>query len=334
MTILPQKDNFGLHFAAFFYKKEYFMAEIQLAELNALVNGESNMIRIAEERYHANVGTVASAICEAKNLRALLLAGPSGAGKTTTANLISDAVRALGEECIVLSLDDFYLDHADERYPKNERGEHDYERPESLDLDTLRATLASITRGEEFLIPKYDFKVSARVSEKIHPAMPDGCVIIEGLHALNPIISESLPSEKIKKAFVSTSTNINDGEERIISGRKVRFVRRLVRDSIFRGADAARTLGLWQGVLAAEDIYLYPYKHLADFAFDTFHSFELGAMRDRALALLSVAAVEDSEYAKIVKDALSRINAVDSGLIPANSLIREFIGGGIYEKIY
>ena len=310
------------------------MAEIQLRGLNALVKDEAAMIGEAELNYHANVSAVAEMISEEKSLRALLLAGPSGAGKTTTANLICDRVRALGKECIVLSLDDFYLNHTDERYPKNELGEHDYERPEALDLNGVRATLGSITRGEKFTIPKYDFKTSSRVSEKIHPAMPDGCVIIEGLHALNPIISDSLPADKIKKMFVSTSTNINDGEERIISGRKVRFVRRLVRDSIFRGADAARTLKLWQGVLAAEDIYLYPYKELADVAFDTFHSFELGAMRDRALALLSVAAVEDSEYAKIVKDALSRINAVDSGLIPENSLIREFIGGGIYEKIY
>ena len=292
------------------------------------------MIEESERNYHANIASVANAIVEAGSLRALLLSGPSGAGKTTTANLICDAVRGLGEECIVVSLDDFYLDHNDDRYPKNERGELDYECPEALDLEAIREMLKRITRGEEFVIPKYDFKTSSRVGERRHSAMPDGCVIIEGLHALNPLISDSLLSDNIRKMFVSVSTNINEREERIISGRKARFVRRLVRDSIFRDADAARTLKLWQGVLAAEDIYLYPYKELADVAFDTFHSFELGAMRDRALALLSVAAVEDSEYAKIVKDALSRINAVDSGLIPENSLIREFIGGGIYEKIY
>ncbi len=317
-----------------FIKKGNTMPEIQVSELNALTTREATMIKLAEENYHDNVLRTARMITEENNLRAVLLAGPSGAGKTTTANLICDAVRALGEECIVLSLDDFYLDHTDERYPKTELGEHDYERPESLDLDAVRATLGCITRGEDFIIPRYDFKKSARVSKKIHPAMPDGCVIIEGLHALNPIISQSLPSDRIRKVFVSVSTNINDGGERIISGRKVRFVRRLVRDSIFRGADAARTLGLWQGVLAAEDIYLYPYKELADVAFDTFHSFELGAMKSRAEALLSSSEVCNNVYAKTVTSALKKIAPVDATKIPENSLIREFIGGGIYEDKY
>ena len=310
------------------------MAEIQVRELNELSADPILMIEGAERNYHANIDSVARAIVDAGSLRALLLSGPSGAGKTTTANLICDAVKALGEECIVVSLDDFYLDVTDKRYPRNEKGEPDYECPEALDLDAIRAMLGNITRGEDFIIPKYEFKTSSRVAERRHAAMPDGCVIIEGLHALNPMISESLPADKIKKMFVSVSTNINEGEERIISGRKARFVRRLVRDSIYRGADAARTLKFWQGVLAAEDIYLYPYKHLADFAFDTFHAFELGAMKAVAEGLLSHEAVKDNAYAKIVTSALSKINAVDAKNIPANSLIREFIGGGIYEEIY
>ena len=310
------------------------MAEIQIAEINALSHDVRAMIADAERNYHENISSVARAISEEGSLRALLLSGPSGAGKTTTANLICDAVRALGEECIVVSLDDFYLDHTDERYPRNELGQHDYERPEALDLDAIRGMLGNITRGEAFVIPKYDFKTSSRVGERKRPAMPDGCVIIEGLHALNPIISDSLPSDKIKKMFVSVSTNINDSDERIISGRKTRFVRRLVRDSIYRGADAKRTLGLWEGVLSAEDIYLYPYKHLADFTFDTFHTFELGVMKPIAEALLSADGARENEYAKIVAAALRKLNAISCDLVPTNSLIREFIGGGIYEKIY
>ena len=310
------------------------MAEIQARELNLLSHNAEAMIAESERVYHANISSVARAITEEGSLRALLLSGPSGAGKTTTANLICDAVRALGEECIVVSLDDFYLDHSDERYPKNELGQHDYERPEALDLDAIRCMLENITKGEEFVIPKYDFKTSSRVGERKRPAMPDGCVIIEGLHALNPIISDSLPADKIKKMFVSVSTNINDGDERIISGRKTRFVRRLVRDSIYRGADAERTLGLWEGVLSAEDIYLYPYKHLADFTFDTFHTFELGVMKPIAESLLSTDGVSENEYAKIVAAALGKLDAIDRTLIPKDSLIREFIGGGIYEKIY
>ena len=310
------------------------MAEIQIKELNELARSAKRMIELAETNYHANIMSVARTVAEDGKLRALLLAGPSGSGKTTTANLIADAVKALGEECIVLSLDDFYLNHKDERYPKNDNGEYDYECPEALDLEAIRATLIAITRGEEFMIPKYDFKKSARISERMHPATPNGCVIIEGLHALNPIISSSLPGDNIKKLFVSVSTNVNDGDERLISGRKARFVRRLVRDSIYRGADAERTLGLWEAVLSAEDIYLYPYKHLADFTFDTFHSFELGAMKPIAEALLSSSGARGNVYAEAVAAALSRFTQIDRALIPENSLIREFIGGGIYEEKY
>ena len=186
----------------------------------------------------------------------------------------------------MLSLDDFYRGEKDPEYPRLADGSRDFESPYALHLPDLIGTLENITAGVPFLCPKYDFKTASRREEYIHSAMPDGCVIIEGLHALNPVISEKLPKDKILKLFVSVSTNINDGAERIISGRKIRFVRRLVRDSIYRDADAKRTLSMWRGVIEGEDRNLYPYKGLADLSFDTFHGFELGVMKRRAEELL------------------------------------------------
>ena len=310
------------------------MPQIDIKKLNELALKPKEMIDASEDIYHKRINEIARSIADSSTLRAVLLAGPSGAGKTTSANLIADAVRSLGEECCVLSLDNFYRDQDDEKYPTDKDGNKDYECPEALDLPALKETLKRITDGKSFDVPKYDFKLGKKTEITKHPASPDGCVIIEGLHALNPLIYESLPPDRIMKLFVSVSTNITCDGERILSGRKIRFVRRLVRDSIFRGADASRTLYMWRGVLAAEDIYLYPYKHLADTAFDTFHMFELGAMRELAKSTIERTEAKEDGYAKTVLNALEKIAPVNPALIPKNSLIREFLAGGIYEDIY
>ena len=310
------------------------MAEIELKDLNEWAKSPKEMIKRDEDVYHGRVGRIAEYICAHDRIRLVLLAGPSGSGKTTTANLIADRVRLMGEEAMVISLDDFYLDHEDPSYPKNHLGNHDYERPESLDLAKLETTLKRIVAGVSFEVPKYDFKLGKCVRTNLHSALGKGCVVIEGLHALNPIISESLPKDRILKIFVSVSTNINHDGSRILSGRKIRFLRRMVRDSIYRGADTFRTLSMWRGVLEAEDIYLYPFKAAADLAFDTFHSFELGAMKAEATKLLAPDVTASSEYAKIVRSAIECVKEIDNEKIPRNSLIREFISGGIYNDIY
>ena len=310
------------------------MAEIDIKTLNhGALSNPTALISTAENRYHDKIAELASLAVEHHDLRAILLAGPSGSGKTTTANLLADAIRARGEDAIVLSLDDFYRDAADPKYPRCQNGERDFESPRALHLDDVIHTLECITEGKPFLSPKYDFKTSSRIAENIHPAMPDGCVIIEGLHALNPVISEKLPRDKILKLFVSVSTNINIDGERIISGRKLRFIRRMVRDSIYRAADANRTLDMWHGVILGEDEYLYPYKSTADVAFDTFHDFELGVMKHRATALLAEV-TEPDEFVETVRAALLAAHPIDDALVPTSSLIREFISGGIYHEIY
>lgn len=311
------------------------MAEIDISELNrAVCSAPQSAVADAERTYHNRVEAIADHVRSHPSIRIILLAGPSGSGKTTTANLIKDAVIRRGEQTIVVSLDDFYRDAEDKQYPRLENGERDFECPESLRLSEVSDTLCDICEGRAFYLPKYDFKVGRRVENTLHPPMPGGCVIIEGLHALNPKISSGLNPAYVLKLFVSVSTNVNLGGERILSGRKIRFLRRLVRDSIYRASDADRTLGMWGGVLHGEDMYLYPYKGDADIAFDTFHSFELGAMKPYAETLLTEEVAQRSEYAAVVRDSLRHIATVDEELIPDNSLIREFIPGGIYEHLY
>ncbi len=311
------------------------MAEIDVDLLNKEAKeAPDRMIMDAEESYRFRIGGLADYVTGHEKIKIILLAGPSGSGKTTTANLLKDAIVARGEDAMVVSLDDFYKDSGSPEYPMHSDGTPDYECPEALHLSFISDTLMKIANSESFTLPRYDFKEGRRVEERSYPAMPDGCVIIEGLHALNPKIYSGIPTDRILRLFVSVSTNINKGEERILSGRKLRFVRRMVRDSIYRGADAERTLSMWRGVLNAEDVYLYPYKETADLAFNTFHPFEPGVMRDRALSLIDDSLAKKDPYASIVLEAMKEIYPIDESRVPDNSLIREFIPGGIYEHLY
>ncbi len=310
------------------------MAELYITELLAALREPERAIAEAETLYEGRIAEVARRVVDDGNIRVVLLAGPSGSGKTTTANLISDKIKSLGEKSMVISLDDFYRSTTDPSYPKLENGENDYESPDALDTGLLISTLENIIVGKSFSIPKYDFRRGGRAGAAEYGSYADGCVIVEGIHALNPGFSSPLPKECVLKVFVSVSTNINDNKGRILSGKKMRFVRRLVRDSIYRNADAERTLSMWANVLKGENEYLYPYKETADLRFDTFHIFEVGVMRPYLDKLLTPDVVEANPYARIVMDAMSKIPAVDENLVPQSSLIREFIPGGIYEDLY
>ena len=311
------------------------MAEIELKELNkSCIEDPTALVARAEDEYHDRISRIAEKIVGNGKIRIVLIAGPSGSGKTTTANLISDRIKSLGKRSKVVSLDDFYRDRESTDYPRRADGGLDYECPESLDLPRLTETLQKIINGEEYSLPKYDFKLGRPTSEVKHPSALGEIIVIEGLHAINPLISDCLPKSALYKIFISVSTNINDNGDRILSGRKLRFVRRLVRDSIYRGADAKRTLDFWGEVLRGENIYLYPHRHLADISFDTFHVFEPPLMKNFALELLTEELANEVEYVRIIRDAMLKIESLDEALVPKNSLIREFISGGTYHKIY
>ncbi|MBR5139772.1 MAG: nucleoside kinase [Clostridia bacterium] len=311
------------------------MTEINISDINALVESDPmGLIAKSEDAYHALIDEAASRISADKNLRILLLAGPSGSGKTTTANLICDRIKSHGEGCIVVSLDDFYRSFDDTGYPKLADGTNDCESPLALDIPLLSDTLSAIAESRAFLLPKYDFKTSRRSEMRLHEPMADGCVIIEGLHALNPLVFSEIPHSSALKLFISVSTNVNKDGRRILSGRKIRFIRRMVRDSIYRNATAERTLSMWKNVLIGEDEYLYPNRKYADISFDTFHAFELSVMRPFAQNLISTALAEGDEYARVVLDALAQALPLGESVIPESSLIREFIPGGKYEALY
>ena len=310
------------------------MAEISISELRRRLKNPKEAVLLAEELYKERIDEIAHRVVDSGSVRVILLSGPSGSGKTTTANLISDRVKALGEKSMVISMDDFYMNLDDERYPRLENGKNDFESPDALDESCMLRTLGDIISGNSFTVPKYDFKKGGRSGFGEYPSFRDGCVIVEGIHALNPKFSNPFPKDSVLKVFVSVSTNIYNSKGRIISGKKLRFVRRAVRDSIYRGADVSRTLSMWTNVLHGEEQYLYPFKDTADIKFDTFHTFEPAVMKPYILKMLSAELASANPYARTVREAMEMMPEMPEELVPQSSLIREFIPGGIYEDLY
>ena len=197
---------------------------------------------------------------------------------------------------------------------------------DALDLPLIESTLLSIAANLPFKLPSFDFATSKRSGVSLHPPIDDGVVIIEGLHALNPRISLHLPDGSAYKVFISVSTNIeDDNAKRIISGRKLRFIRRMVRDSIYRATSPEETLRLWPGVLDGEIRFLYPTRVYADIEFNTFHSYEICLMRPFVESLLTADMAQESVLLKTVLNAVSLAEPIDVGLLPRDSLLCEFV---------
>ncbi|MBQ8350760.1 MAG: hypothetical protein IJY20_01790 [Clostridia bacterium] len=311
--------------------------DISLKEIRAALAADPvAAVARAEKTYRASVAAVAERLlCEPEH-RILFLAGPSSSGKTTTANILCDHLRAAGHSAAVVSLDNFYRPLDEPDYPRLASGAHDYESPHAIDIGAVRACLAAVLQGKEYPLPRFDFRRRVR-DEKTTPLRvpPDGYLMIEGLHALNPLLSEGLPRESYFNVFISVSTNIveEDGS-RLLSGRKLRFVRRMVRDSLYRASDAARTYELWQSVLAGEDAYLYPHRDRADMAINSFHLYEVALLRPFAEPLLAAENAPRNDYTNAVRAAIAAFSPLPERLVPDTSLLREFIPGGVYEALY
>ena len=311
------------------------MPDVRIEELNASIARDSAaFVMGAEREYSERIENISALVAERKAIKVIFISGPSSSGKTTTSNLLADSIIRRGRHCMVVSLDDFYRSPTDPDYPTLPGGSPDFEAVEALDLPLLTQTLANVASEDEFLLPKFDFKRSQRVCLRATEPPDGSVVIIEGLHALNPKIFSAVPAEASLKIFISVSTNVTEGGERIISGRKLRYLRRTVRDSIYRATPPERTLVLWDSVISGEDKYLYPTRVYADLEFNTFHSYELSLMRPFAEALLTESVTSSSELARVVLAAVRRAEPMDINLVPDTSLMREFVPGGIYEDLY
>ena len=303
------------------------MPEMQLSTIKeTLARDLAAAVREAERAYDEKVRGVARTLMR-EGKRVLLLAGPSSSGKTTTSRLVTEELAAMGHSATVLSLDDFYRNPEEPEYPRDDNGNLDFEAPDSIDIGLVHDCIEAVLRGETYPAPRFDFHTHHRAPEPVPISVPEGGVlIIEGLHALNPRLSAGLPNEKIFRLFISVSTNINRADgTRLLSGRRIRFLRRLCRDALYRNSDAANTYTLWQNVTRGENLFLYPHRALADLTLNTFHPYEVGVFRPYAERLLSADGAPHDAYIDEIHEALSAFDPLPTDIVPADSLLREFL---------
>lgn len=286
-------------------------------------------IEDCNKEYLENITNIARRIEADDDIKIVAIAGPSGSGKTTTAHILQEKLKSLGETVEVVSLDDFYLPA--DKLPILPDGSTDIESVNSLDISLIKECFDEIIKDGKTSLPLYDFKTKTST----HFAKPldiglKGIVIVEGLHAMNPLISDLVPRKNIYKIYISVNRSVDDQNGvQLLSSRQIRLVRRVLRDDKFRGATATETLHLWNNVIDGERKYLYCFKDTADIQLVTFHPYELGVYREKFGKMRSTVNKNAPCYDYFIKtaNALERFAAIDSSLVPKNSLIREFIGG-------
>lgn len=258
----------------------------------------------------------------------IMLSGPSSSGKTTGANKMARLISRMGHNAYVISLDDFYLDR--NLVPKGEDGTQDFETIYALNLDLIRDTLRGLGNHGEADLPSFDFVSGMRTDNSMHlKLLPGDVVIVEGLHAINPIITDCLSGENLVKMYVSTASDILDDDGNIFfSRRDVRFLRRMIRDYQFRGSSVENTYNMWPKVVSGEMQYLNPLIDTADYIIDSLHPYEICAYKDTALTLLSELSESHPMYENAVSlsERLEKTTRVNKDIIPKTSLLREFVG--------
>ena len=280
---------------------------------------------LSEAHYHDQIESIADEVLAAGH-RIVMLTGPSAAGKTTSAHKIAGAVAARGHNSRVLSLDDFYIGEG--KYPKNPDGSDDYESLEALNLAELHSCLKDLYTTGVCDAPVFDF-TKQQPSGTQHIDARDGVVIIEGLHALNPALTEELPDDAALCLYAGLREEYADAHDsRCLATRDIRLARRIVRDYLFRGHGAAFTLGLCGHVCAGEDRFIKPYKPRANLLLDTTHTYEVCLWRTVLDAMPADPALTATQARQLeaLRRRFAEFPALGTELVPENSLLREFIG--------
>ncbi len=281
----------------------------------------------AERHYRNEISAVADKITQNKSIKVIAIAGPSSSGKTTTAHMLRGCLAERGVKTDVVSLDDFYL--PPERLPLLPDGTQDIESVNALDIPLINKCFNKALESGKTYLPQFDFQAKKRIENAREIDISgNSIVIVEGLHALNPVLTGIIPDEKLFRAYISVNRSIEDENgEVLLTSRQIRLVRRILRDRIFRSTLPAETLNLWKGVTAGEEKYLYCFKNQADILIKTLHIYEPCLYKSELSALKGeTAQCTDNPYFMQTLESIERFYPIDGSLIPENSLIREFIG--------
>ena len=304
-----------------------------IADLNDVISkGKiADLIRIDETLQSNRLLGVARKIVDAKkDKKIILLAGPSSSGKTTTTSKLCMYLKSFGLNPKMISMDDYFVDR--DKTPVNEKGEKDYECFEAVDNKLLTKQINDLLNGKEVMAPVYNFKEGVKEFVKELKLDKNDILLIEGIHALNPKVLKEIPSKNKFKVYLSALTELNIDYHNRFPTTDNRLLRRIIRDNRTRGYNVVDTLKVWNNVRSGEEKYIFPYQDEADITINTALIYELAVLKTYVEPLL-YSVDEDSVYyeeAKRLLNVLRLILPIPSESIPADSIIREFIGGSCF----
>lgn len=307
-----------------------------VAELNELTQSGKirELIRVNEALHEKKYSQIADMICQ-RGSKAVMLAGPSSSGKTTSANRLATQLRVHGKKPILMSLDDYYIDR--DKIPPGPDGKLDLEHINTIDCALFRQDMAKLLDGEAVELPSFNFKTGRREWHghklQLHP---DSVIIVEGLHGLNPVmLPENVQQHLIFRMYVSPLLPLNLDDHNRIASSYLRLLRRTVRDYETRNSSVQKTLSMWDSVRAGEKRWIFPYQENADVIFNSSTIYELAVLKKHIFPLLTAVPPEDSCYEEVramVKILNYVLEADVDDEIPPTSLVREFIGGNSYYR--
>lgn len=306
----------------------------QLQEINTRICADAPaFLAECDGAYQKRVEAAADIIIDRMERSPIvLLSGPSGSGKTTTALKIEEELERRGVNTHTISLDNYFKTPDPKTAPRTPGGDLDFESPLCLDMELLDESFTRLSRGEEVLVPKFEFSRQMRNDDRGRPLRlgKNEIAIFEGIHALGPGIAG--PHPEATKLYISARSNIMEEGNLRFKGTWMRLTRRAVRDYNFRGTEVATTLAMWANVRRGEKLYISPYKNTADIIVDSSLPYEVSVMKNYALPILNAVPQNNQRRAELLDliAAFDWFESVDPALVAKNSLLREFIGGGSY----
>lgn len=299
----------------------------------AVSNGAStDLINISEALQEKKIAHIADMIACRKDVRMVLIAGPSSSGKTTFCKRLSIQLLASGIKPRLVSLDDYFVDR--DKTPLDDTGDYDYESLYALNIPLLNSQFNSLFAGEEVVLPRYNFQTGKSESNGKKMKLTDNeILLVEGIHALNPELTAQIPQEQKFCIYASALTTILLDSHNYIPTTDNRLLRRIIRDHKYRGVSAQETIRRWPSVRAGENKWIFPYQENADVMFNTAMLFELAVIKTQAVPLLELVPENTGEYAEAyrLRKFLKYIAAVPDRQLPPTSLLREFLGGSSFK---
>ena len=295
-------------------------------------NRIKDIIMLAEALHEKKIANIADEIAKRKNVKMVLIAGPSSSGKTTFAQRLGIQLRLNGLKPVTISVDNYFVERQDT--PRDANGEYDFECIEAIDTKLFNEHLIKLLNGEEVEMPEFDFAVGTKkYNGKKMKLADDEIFVIEGIHCLNDKLTSQISKDRKFKVYISALTVLNMDRYNRISTTDTRLIRRIVRDHQFRSYSAIHTLNTWHKVTEGEEKNIFPFQEVADKIFNTSLIYELNALKPIAMPLLKEIKQDDKEYAEAQRliNILKYFREIPRDYVPDNSLLKEFLGGGTFD---